>query len=87
MAVPRPQGIATRHAQNVMTSVPTNNGTAPNWPSRKSGVHVVPVMNSQGDFSVKNSIAGLSSEMMMANVVITETKAAVSRTMRTMSSL
>ena len=44
-------------------------------------------MNSHGDFSVKNSIAGLSSEMMIANVVITETKAAVSRTMRTMSSL
>ena len=43
-------------------------------------------MNSQGDFSVKNSIAGLSSEMMIANVVMTEMNAAVSRAMRTTSS-
>ena len=64
-----------------------SSGTAPNSPSRKSGVHVVPVRKSHGDFSVKNSIAGLSSEMMIVNVVITETNAAVSRTMRTMSSL
>ena len=86
MAAPRPQGMATRQAQNVTMSVPRNSGTAPNWPSRKSGVQVVPVMKSQGEFSMKNSIAGLSSEKMMANVVMTETKAAVSRAMRTMSS-
>ncbi len=68
-------------------SVPTSNGITPNSPSRKSGVHVVPVKKSHGEISIKNSIAGLTSEKMIVNVVITETKAAVSRRTRTMSSL
>ena len=63
--------------------VPTTSGTTPNCPSRNSGVHVVPVRNSHGLTSPKNSIAGRSNERTMPSVVSTEIAAATKRIART----
>jgi hypothetical protein len=44
IAAPRPEGMATRQAQNVTESVPAMSGMTPNFAWRKSGAHSVPVM-------------------------------------------
>ncbi len=78
--------MATRSAQKVTANVPAISGRTPNDDGSKSGAQFVPVKNSTGLTSRKNSIAGRSSESTIPTVVASETNAARPRTILIRSS-
>src|SRR5918992_5373088 len=86
MAAPRPKGMHTTSAQNVVVSVAVTSGSTPNWASAKSGDHSVPVKKSPIGISPKNSIVGSARANTIPTVVATDRRAHRNRTPRMTSS-
>src|SRR5919106_1927423 len=86
MTEPRPKGMHTTSAQNVVVSVAVISGSTPNWASAKSGDHSVPVKKSPIGISPKNSIVGSARATTIPTVVATDRRAQRNRTPRIKSS-
>src|SRR3989338_1533472 len=76
MALIRPSGKATIIAIPEVIAVPAKSGRTPNFLLEKSGVHSLPVKNSQTETSWKNRIVSVMSTAIIPMVMTMEENAA-----------